>query len=99
MMDIFSAIIVVVPLIIPIAKSFDINMIHLGIVFLTNLEIGYSTPPVGINLFIAATRFEKPVLKLYQSVLPFLGLRLIGLILITYIPAISLFLVDWIAYK
>ena len=97
MMDIFSAIIVVVPLIIPIAQSFDVNMIHLGIIFLTNLEIGYSTPPVGINLFIAATRFNKPVLKLYQAVLPFLGLRLIGLILITYIPAISLFLVDWVS--
>jgi C4-dicarboxylate transporter DctM subunit len=97
MMDIFSAIIVVVPLIIPIAQSFDVNMVHLGIIFLTNLEIGYSTPPVGINLFIAATRFNKPVLKLYQAVLPFLGLRLIGLILITYVPAISLFLVDWIS--
>jgi C4-dicarboxylate transporter DctM subunit len=97
MMDIFSAIIVVVPLIIPIAQSFDVNMVHLGIIFLTNLEIGYSTPPVGINLFIAATRFNKPVLKLYQAVLPFLGLRLVGLILITYVPAISLFLVDWIS--
>ena len=96
MMDIFSAIIVVVPLIIPIAQSFDVNMVHLGIIFLTNLEIGYSTPPVGINLFIAATRFNKPVLKLYQAVLPFLGLRLVGLILITYVPAISLFLVDWV---
>ena len=71
-MDIFSAIIVVVPLIIPVAQSFDVNMIHLGIIFLTNLEIGYSTPPVGINLFIAATRFNKPILKLYQSAFPFL---------------------------
>lgn len=97
MMDIFSAIIVVVPLIIPIAQSFDVNMVHLGIIFLTNLEIGYSTPPVGINLFIAATRFNKPVLKLYRAVLPFLGLRLVGLILITYVPAISLFLVDWVS--
>jgi len=96
-MDIFSAIIVVVPLIIPIAQSFDINMVHLGIIFLTNLEIGYSTPPVGINLFIASTRFNEPVIKLYKAVLPFLGLRLIGLILITYIPGISLFLVEWIA--
>ena len=96
-MDIFSAIIVVVQLIIPIAQSFDINMVHLGIIFLTNLEIGYSTPPVGINLFIASTRFNKPVIKLYKAVLPFLGLRLIGLILITYIPGISLFLVEWIS--
>jgi C4-dicarboxylate transporter, DctM subunit len=97
MMDIFSAIIVVVPIIIPVAQSFDINMIHLGIIFLTNLEIGYSTPPVGINLFIAATRFKKPIFKLYQAVLPFLGLRLMGLILITYVPAISLFLVNWVS--
>ena len=96
-MDIFSAIIVIVPLIIPIAQSFDINMVHLGIIFLTNLEIGYSTPPVGINLFIASTRFNKPVIKLYKAVLPFLGLRLIGLILITYIPGISLFLIEWIS--
>jgi TRAP-type C4-dicarboxylate transport system permease large subunit len=96
MMDIFSAIIVVVPLIIPIAESFGINMVHLGIIFLTNLEIGYSTPPVGINLFIAGSRFGKPVLTLYKAVLPFLGFRLVGLLLITYIPALSLFLIDWL---
>ncbi len=97
MMDIFSALIVVVPLIVPIAKSFDVNMVHLGIIFLTNLEIGYSTPPVGINLFIASSRFEEPIVKLYRAALPFLGLRLIGLLLITYLPFLSLFLVDWVA--
>lgn len=95
MMDIFSAIIVVVPLIIPIAKSFDVNMIHLGIIFLTNLEIGYSTPPVGINLFIAASRFNEPIVKLYKAALPFLGLRILGLLAITYFPFLSLFLLDW----
>ena len=94
MMDIFSAIIVVVPLIIPIAKSFDVNMVHLGIIFLTNLEIGYSTPPVGINLFIAASRFNEPIVKLYRAALPFLGLRILGLLAITYFPLLSLFLVD-----
>lgn len=94
MMDIFSATMVVVPLIIPIAESFGVNMIHLGIIFLTNLEIGYSTPPVGINLFIASSRLGEPVVKLYRSVLPFIGLRLIGLILITYIPALSLILLE-----
>lgn len=93
MMDIFAAIIVVVPLIVPIADSFGINMIHLGIIFLTNLEIGYSTPPVGINLFIASSRFGEPVVRLYRATLPFLGLRLIGLLLITYIPCLSLFLI------
>ena len=99
MMDIFSAIIVVVPLIIPIAQSFDVNMVHLGIIFLTNLEIGYSTPPVGINLFIAASRFNEPIVKLYSAALPFLGLRIIGLLAITYFPALSLFLVDWVTNK
>ena len=92
MMDIFSAIIVVVPLIVPIAKSFDVNMVHLGIIFLTNLEIGYSTPPVGINLFIASSRFNEPIVRLYRAALPFLGLRILGLLAITYIPAFSLFL-------
>jgi tripartite ATP-independent transporter DctM subunit len=96
LMDIFSATIVVVPLILPIAESFGVNMLHLGIIFLTNLEIGYSTPPVGINLFIAGSRFSEPMLNLYRSVLPFIGLRLIGLAIITYIPALSLFLVAWV---
>ncbi len=94
MMDIFSAIIVIVPLIIPIAKSFDVNMVHLGIIFLTNLEIGYSTPPVGINLFISSSRFKEPVVKLYRATLPFLGWRLLGLAMITYIPTLTLFLVN-----
>lgn len=94
MMDIFSAIIVVVPLIVPIAQSYGVDMVHLGIIFLTNLEIGYSTPPVGINLFIASSRFKKPVVELYSAVLPFLGLRLLGLLFITYIPWLSLVLVD-----
>ncbi len=94
-MDIFSAIVVIVPLIIPIAESFGVNMVHLGIIFLTNLEIGYSTPPVGINLFIASSRFEEPVVKLYKATLPFLALRLIVLLLITYISWFSLFIPDY----
>ena len=89
-MDVFSAIVVIAPLIIPIAESFGVNMIHLGIIFLTNLEIGYSTPPVGINLFIASSRFEEPVIKLYKATLPFLILRLIVLLLITYVSWFSL---------
>ena len=95
MMDIFSAIIVVVPLIVPIAQSFGVDMVHLGIIFLTNLEIGYSTPPVGINLFIAGSRFNKPIFELYRAVLPFLGLRLIGLIIVTYFPWLSLALIKF----
>jgi len=90
MMDIFSAIVVVVPLILPIAESYGINPVHLGIIFLANLEIGYSTPPVGINLFIAAQRFGKRVLTLFRSTLPFLLLMLLWLMMVTYVPALSL---------
>jgi tripartite ATP-independent transporter DctM subunit len=91
MMDIFSAIIVVVPLILPIAEDFGVHPIHLAIIFLTNLEIGYITPPVGINLFISSFRFKRPVTDLYKASLPFLILLLFALVLITYIPELSLF--------
>jgi C4-dicarboxylate transporter DctM subunit len=94
MMDIFSAILVVVPLIVPIAANFGVDPVHLGVIFLANLGIGYSTPPVGMNLFIASFRFDKPILKLYISTLPFLIILLIALALITYIPELSLWLVD-----
>jgi len=90
MMDIFSAIIVVVPLILPIAREFDVHPIHLAIIFLTNLEIGYITPPVGINLFISSFRFDKPVTELYRASFPFLLLLLLALIIITYVPILSL---------
>jgi len=93
MLDIFSAIIVTVPLIVPVATSFGVDPIHLGIIFLANLEIGYNTPPVGINLFIASFRFKKPILKLYLAAIPFLIILLISLIIITYIPDLSLWLV------
>jgi len=94
MMDIFSAIMVVAPIITPIAASYGIDPVHLGIVFLANLGIGYSTPPVGMNLFIASFRFDKPVLKLYIAALPFLIILLIALILITYIPELSTWAVN-----
>ena len=93
LMDIFSAIIVVVPLIIPIAMEFGVDPVHLGIIFITNLEIGFATPPVGINLFIASFRFSKPVVDLYFAALPFLWIRLVALIIITYVPDLTLFLV------
>ena len=89
----FSALVVVVPLIAPIAQAYAIDPIHLGIIFLTNLEIGASLPPLGINLFIAGLRFERPVLKLYAACLPFVGLLLAALGLITYWPWLSLALV------
>ncbi len=94
MMDIFSAIIVVVPLITPIAREFGVDPVHLGIIFLTNLEIGYSTPPVGINLFISSSRFKKPVFSVYKASMPFLGMLMVGLMIITYYPELSLFLVN-----
>ncbi len=90
MMDIFSAIVVVVPLILPLAARYQVDPVHLGIIFLANLEIGYLTPPVGINLFIASQRFAKPILTLFNSALPFLVLMLIWLLLLTYIPALTL---------
>ncbi|MGI9570163.1 MAG: TRAP transporter large permease [Desulfobulbia bacterium] len=91
-MGIFSALVVVVPLLSPIAAAYGIDPIHLGIIFLANLEIGASIPPLGINLFIASIRFERPVLKLYVASLPFIAILLIALALITYIPWMSLVL-------
>lgn len=93
-LDIFSALVLIVPLILPIAAGYDVNPIHLGIIFLTNLQIGYCTPPVGLNLFLASYRFEKPVIELYRASLPFLALLLATLVVITYIPWLSLILVN-----
>jgi tripartite ATP-independent transporter DctM subunit len=93
MLDIFSALVLVVPLIVPIAEGYGVNLIHLGIIFLTNLQIGYCTPPVGLNLFLASYRFNKPVVQLYSATFPFLLLLLVTLLLITYFPFLSLFLV------
>jgi C4-dicarboxylate transporter DctM subunit len=89
-MGIFSALIVVVPLVTPIAQAYGINPVHLGIIFLTNLEIGASIPPLGINLFISSIRFEKPVLRLYWASLPFIAMLLLALAVITYLPWLSL---------
>jgi C4-dicarboxylate transporter DctM subunit len=92
-MGIFSALVVVVPLLTPIANAYGIDPIHLGIIFLANLEIGASIPPLGINLFIAGMRFEKPILRLYVASLPFIAILLLGLALITYLPWLSLALI------
>jgi len=89
-MDIFSAIIIIVPIIVPIALTYGVDPVHLCIIFLVNLEIGYSTPPVGINLFIASLKFNKPVVQLYKASLPYLALLFIMLLLITYIPQLTL---------
>jgi C4-dicarboxylate transporter DctM subunit len=90
-MDIFSAIIVIVPLILPIAVRFGVDPVHLGIIFMANLEIGYLHPPIGINLFLASQKFREPILKLFVAVIPFLLIMVVWLGLITYIPALSLY--------
>jgi tripartite ATP-independent transporter DctM subunit len=93
-MGIFSALVVVVPLFIPLANAYSIDPVHLGIIFLANLEIGASIPPLGINLFIAGMRFEKPILNLYIASLPFIAILLLGLAIITYLPWLSLALLE-----
>jgi len=92
-MGIFSALVVVVPLFTPLAEAYGIDPIHLGIIFLANLEIGASIPPLGINLFIASMRFDKPVLQLYVASLPFIAILLLALTIITYLPWLSLVLI------
>ena len=89
-MDIFSATMVIVPLILPLALHFGVDPVHLGVIFLANLEIGYLTPPVGINLFLASQRFREPILNLFSAALPFLFIMLVWLALVTYVPQLSL---------
>jgi len=93
MLDIFSALVIVVPLILPIAAGYGIDPIHLGMIFLANMQIGYCTPPVGMNLFIASYRFDKPIVLLYRATLPFLAILLLTVLIITYWPWLSLVLV------
>ncbi len=96
LMDIFSATVVVVPLIIPLGLAFGVDPIHLGIIFVANLELGYLTPPVGLNLFLASYRFERPLLKIYRAAVPALIILGIGVLLITYVPGLTLGLLDWL---
>lgn len=89
-LDIFSALVIVIPLLLPVAVAYGIDPVHLGIIFLANMQIGYFTPPVGLNLFIASYRFKKPVMELYRATLPFFIILLMVVIVITYWPALSL---------
>jgi len=93
-LDIFSAIVIMVPLLLPVAASYGIHPVHLGIVFLANMQIGYFTPPVGMNLFIASYRFDKPLLELYRAAWPFMVVLWVALGVITYVPALSLWLIQ-----
>ena len=92
-LDIFSAIIILVPLIVPLAIGYGIDPIHLGIVFLANMQLGYFTPPVGMNLFIASYRFNKPITDIYKATIPFFLVLLVSVLIITYWPSLSLVLI------
>lgn len=97
LMDIYSAIVIVVPLLVPLGQAFGIDPIHLGIVFLSNLELGYLTPPVGQNLFLSSLRFDKPVATVFRAVVPMVIVLAIGVLLITYLPAMTTTLPRWFA--
>jgi tripartite ATP-independent transporter DctM subunit len=92
LMDIFSAILVVLPLIAPLGIAYGIDPVHLGVIFIINLEVGFLTPPVGLNLFLASYRFGKPFMEVCRYVLPFLLVQLAVVLLVTYVPALSTFL-------
>jgi TRAP-type C4-dicarboxylate transport system permease large subunit len=91
-MEVFAAIIVVVPLLVPLGEAFGIHPVHLGILFIANLELGYLTPPAGLNLFLASSRFRRPLLEVYRAVVPFFALSAIGVLLITYVPWLTTWL-------
>ena len=85
-LDIFSALVIMVPLILPVAVGYGIHPVHLGIIFLANMQLGYLTPPVGINLFIASYRFNRPIDEIYQASMPFLLVLFVAVLIITYAP-------------
>ena len=93
MLDIFSALVIAVPLILPVAVGYGIHPVHLGIIFLANMQIGYFTPPVGMNLFISSSRFRQPLLEIYAACVPFMLVLLVALMLITYVPWFSMVLI------
>lgn len=93
LMDVFSALIIVVPLILPVAMSYGIDPVHLGIIFLANMQIGYITPPVGVSLFIASIRFDEPIARLYRAAFPFMIVLFAAVLVITYWPGLSLMFV------
>jgi tripartite ATP-independent transporter DctM subunit len=93
-LDIFSALVIMIPLIVPMALGYGIDPIHLGIIFLANMQIGYFTPPIGMNLFIASYRFDRSITELYRATIPFMMVLLLALVIITYVPEVSLFFLD-----
>jgi len=99
LMDIFSAIVVIAPLIVPLGVVFGIDPVHLGAIMLANLELGYLTPPVGLNLFLSSYRFGKPVAEVARASLPMLFVLLFGVLMITYVPAVTTWLPGWVAQR
>jgi TRAP-type C4-dicarboxylate transport system permease large subunit len=89
LIEIYAAIIVVVPLLVPIGLAFGLDPIHLGIIFLANMELGFLAPPVGLNLLLASYRFDKPIVEVMRAVLPILIVLFIGVLLITYFPPLT----------
>jgi len=92
LIEIYAAIVVVVPLLVPIGVAFGIDPIHLGIIFLANMELGFLAPPVGLNLLLSSYRFNKPMVEVMRATLPMLFVLLLGVLLITYVPALTTFL-------
>ena len=90
LMEIFPAIVVVVPLIVPLGQAYNVHPVHLGIIFIANLELGYLTPLVGLNILLASYRFKRPVLEVARAALPMAGILAIGVLVITYVPWLTL---------
>jgi TRAP-type C4-dicarboxylate transport system permease large subunit len=89
-LEIYSAIVILAPLVVPLGLAFGVHPVHLGVIFLANLELGFLLPPIGLNLFLSASRFGTPMTRLYRHVVPFLIILGVGVLLITYVPAMSL---------
>ena len=97
-MDVYSAIVIVAPLLVPLGAAFGIAPVHLGSVFLANLELGFLTPPVGVNLFLSSLRFNQPMSVVVRSIIPMLLVLLVGVLLITYVPAMTTTLPRWFGH-
>jgi TRAP-type C4-dicarboxylate transport system permease large subunit len=96
LVEIYAAIVVVVPLLVPLGFAFGIDPIHLGIIFLANMELGFLAPPVGLNLLLSSYRFNKPMIEVMRAVLPMLGVQFVGVLLITYFPPMTTLLPRWL---
>jgi tripartite ATP-independent transporter DctM subunit len=94
-LEIFSALVILPPILAPIALQYGVDPVHLGIIFLANLELGFLTPPVGLNLFFSAIRFDQPVTRLYRVIVPYLVIMLFCVLVITYVPALSIGFLEW----